>query len=283
MLKYILGGVLLIVVVSISFRWYFGTEKMFYDAVKEELKSVEKGDDEIIVVEDLESLPELLQNYLKKAGVIDKPRVKFFKVEMTGEMVMDRGKEFAPVKADQYTFLESGTRLFYISMDFKGIPINGIHYYNSEEAFMKIKVLDLIKVIDNSGQMMQKAETVTYFNDLCIMAPGGLLEENIKWEVIDDKQVMGTLSKHGHEVSAILTFNEDGMLENFISEDRIYIDSKGNSSNIPWSTPMSTFGSVGEFHLPKAGKAIWHFMEEDFTYIHLTLENVSVNTQNYPK
>jgi hypothetical protein len=40
--------------------------------------------------------------------------------------------------------------------------------------------------------------------------------------------------KHGQEVKAVLTFNDGGMLENFVSGDRSKIDDKGNMGNIPY-------------------------------------------------
>lgn len=276
----IVGGILLAVVIVFSIRWYFGTKKLFADNVRNAMEEVGKtGEQEgaLITEEDLESLPALLQDYMREANVVGSPRVRYFHVVMKGEMKLDQDKPFAPIKAEQYTFTESGKRLFFITMNFKGLPISGLHYYYDEDAYMKIKILDMLKVADHSGIEMQRAETVTYFNDLCIMAPGALLDEEILWEEIDEKQVKGTLKKHNHEVSAVLSFNEDGMLENFVSDDRLAVDSEGNAESVPWSTPMDGFGEVGAYFLPNAGSAVWHYHDGEFEYIRMGIESVEVN------
>ena len=269
----IIGLISLILIV----RWYFGTAKFFRDKVSFELNQLGDVKERLISEKDLCNLPELLQNYLKRVGVVGQPRVRYFQVSMSGKMKLGPDKSYAPVKAKQYTFIDSGTRLFLMTMDYKWLPISGIHYYTSKDALMKIKLLDLFKVVDQSGESMHKAETVTYFNDLCIMAPGGLLEEKITWEIIDDKRLKGTLKKHGCEVSAVLHFNRDNMLENFVSEDRLDISRGSEMMNVPWSTPMTSFNHVNTFYLSSIGSAVWHYPEGDFTYIYLQIEGVSVN------
>ncbi len=286
MMKYLLGGIFILLVAGLGIRYYLGTAKLFKDEVDKalkQLKELETSDKtgknvELAAIseEDLKGLPVLLQTYLRKAKVLGSPRVQYFHVKMTGEMKLDQDKPYAPVKAEQYTFTRSGRRLFFMTMNYNGLPISGLHHYYDSDAFMKIKILDLIKVVDNSGLGMQKAETVTYFNDLCIMAPGALLDEDITWEAIDEKSVKGTLRKHGHEISSILSFNEEGMLENFISEDRMDLSS-GEEVSIPWSTPMTDFNEVGDYYLPQAGSAVWHYPDADFEYIRLNIDNVEVN------
>lgn len=282
MAKYILGGLLTVVLVILSVRWYFGTSKQYKDELKTALDEVESAkadqfEQELIQEEDLDGLPLPVRRYIMKAGVVGKPRVRYFKVDMTGEIKLDREKPFSPIVVEQYSFIDSGKRIFNITMDFNGIPVNGLHYYNDQDAIMKGKILDLIKVLDASGEVMHQAETVTYFNDMSIMAPGAFLEEDIVWEEIDDHHVKGTLTKHGHEVSAILTFDEEDMLIDFISDDRVAIGDDGNINRVPWSTPMSGCGPVGDYYLPNKGDAIWHYEDDDFTYIRLTIDNVMVN------
>jgi len=267
----IIGVISLILIV----RWYLGTTKFFRDKVRSELHQLSDVKEKLIDEKDLVNLPELLQNYLKRVGVVGQPRIRYFQVTMSGKMKLDPDKSYAPVKAKQYTFVDSGTRVFLMSMNYKGIPISGVHYYTSKDALMKIKLLDILKVVDQSGESMHKAETVTYFNDLCIMAPGGLIEENIKWEILGGKRLKGTLKKHGCEVSAILHFNSEGMLENFVSEDRL--DVSREYPRVAWSTPMTEFNPINTFYLPNVGSAVWHYPEGDFTYIHLQVENVIVN------
>lgn len=277
MVKYLLGAAAVVIAAAVAIRWFYGVQRLFRYETKHQLEMLADDDGELITAEDLTGLPEQLQVYLTNAGVVGKPRVKYFHVTMSGDFRMNKNQDYSACKAEQYTFIESGTRLFYMTMKFKGIGISGLHHYDSRNAFMRIKILDLLKVVDYAGELMHQAETVTYFNDLCIMAPGALLDEDITWESIDETHVKGTLRKHGNEVSAIVTFNEKGMLQDFVSDDRLDVSDGGEPISIPWSTPMSGYGQVGAYYLPNVGEAIWHYPEEDFSYIRLTIEEVSVN------
>lgn len=277
MFKYVIAIFLCLLLVTLLLRWYTGTHKAYQDAITDEVKRVLVSDELLIKDSDLIHLPLQLQEYLRKVGVIGTPRVKYFKVSMTGNMKLDQDKDFSPVKAEQYTFIDSGRRLFYMTMNYNGLQINGLHDYQSDSASMTIKLLDLVTVVDESGDDMKKAETVTYFNDLCIMAPSALLEEDIDWEVLDDSRVRGTLHKHGQSVSAILYFNDDGMIENFVSTDRIEVSASGSKASKAWSTPMSNFDQVGDFYLANQGEAIWHYEESTFAYIELFIHAVTVN------
>lgn len=43
---------------------------------------------------------------------------------------------------------------------------------------MKIKLAGLITVAEASGPIMNKSETVTFFNDMCLIAPETLIDDN---------------------------------------------------------------------------------------------------------
>lgn len=283
MLGYIIGGLIVFCAVLVAVRWYYGTKRRYKQAVTKALEDTQDSKVEVITKDMLAGLPKALQTYLKQVGVIGKPRVKWFHVTMSGEMCINKDMPYAPVKADQYTFLDSGVRLFYMTMALKGLTINGLHHYHQSDAFMKVKILDLIQVVHQRGHDMQRAETVTYFNDLCIMAPGGLLEEDITWTELSERCIEGNLRKHGHEVRAVLTFNEDGMIENFISNDRIAVQMNGHKDQVPWSTPIYAYGQVGDFYQGTKGDAVWHYPDGDFTYIRLNIEDIEMNQPLFKK
>ena len=98
--------------------------------------------------------------------------------------------------------------------------------YKDATATMLIKVAGLVTVGDAKGEIMDKAETVTVFNDMCLMAPATFIDKRIKWEKIDQLIVKGTLNNNGVKISAVLYFNKKGELVNFVSNDR-YIQHQG--------------------------------------------------------
>ncbi|MDM8535052.1 hypothetical protein QUF55_10170, partial [Clostridiaceae bacterium HSG29] len=242
-----------------------------------ELLMVKNDLDDVIDKSELEKLPKSLRKYMNYVGVIGKKRISHFKVIYDGEMKLDRNKPWASVAGEQYTFMDTGTRLFYMKMNYKKLPIYGLHHFNKEDASMVIKILDIFKVVDESGEYLKKAETVTYFNDMCLFAPSTLLNADIVWKELDDRRVEGTLTHDNVKVSAILYFDDEGKLINFTSEDRYKSEKGGELQKCIWSTPVKEYDNYNGLNLISSGEAIWHDSEEDFSYIKLRIKDIIVN------
>jgi len=258
----------------VVYRYYSGTHRAYKTNVSAALKDVAVGNEQIIAEEELMDLPVVVQNYLRYIGVVGKNKISQFILDIDGEMRLDKDKGWAPAKADQTTFIQQGIRLFYMTMKYKGIPINGLHHFENGEASMVIKILDLFKVVDARGDVMNEAETVTFFNDLCVFAPSTLIDANITWEEIDDLSVKAYFTHEGITISAELIFNRQGQLVNFISHDRYDVKSNDDYKQLKWSTPISDYKSFNGYNLASAGEAIWHYDDGDFSYFKLDVKNV---------
>lgn len=232
---------------------------------------------DIVTEKDLEHLPPIVQNYLHYVGVVGKPKVHNVKVVFEGEM-RDKGKDWFKFTSEQYNFFEQPTRLFFMKATVKELPTHGYHAYKNEEARMLIKVLSLFPVVHIDTPELFPAETVTFFNDLCLFAPAALIDHRIVWEPIDDRSVKATFTNKGTSISAILHFNKKGQLVNFVSNDRIAID---QMKAFPFSTPASHYKSIGGYNLPTYGEAIWHYPDGEFVYGRFNLKSIecNVNTQ----
>lgn len=235
-------------------------------------------DNQIITEDDLAHLPELVANYLRYVGVVGKEKVKNFRVEMSGNMYADPEDKGMKIKSIQYNFIENPVRLFYIKARKMGLPAIGIHMYKNAKAFMDIRLFGLFKLIYAEGDEMNKGETVTVFNDICIMAPAALIDKNIKWETVDSTTVKAFYTNKNITISAYLFFDEEGKLENFISNDRYEAIDNGKSfKSYPWATPVKNYKNNNGLNLPSFGAAVWKKENGDFTYAEFTIENVEYN------
>jgi hypothetical protein len=155
-----------------------------------------------------------------------------------------------PLEADQHTFLDQPTRLFFLRGTMKRLPVVGLHAYLRAEATMRIKLLGLIPVVNQAGPALSRAETVTFFNDLCVLAPAALIDPGIRWEVLDPLQVRGTFNIGPHTISAVLVFDAGGELRDFWSDDRPALDPDGvHLRPQRWSTPLGPSRAFGPFRL----------------------------------
>jgi hypothetical protein len=223
-------------------------------------------------------LPAPVQRYLRGVGVVGQPRVRNFKVRMHGRIRNGRDARWIPLVAEQYNFVDEPARLFYLSGSMFTVPVQGYDRYVGQSATMTVKAGALVPVVEASGPEMDQGETVTMFNDMCVMAPAALIDPAIVWEPVDARTARASFTNAGHTIRAELSFNEAGELTNFWSDDRYQTSPDGKSvKKVRWSTPLTGYRSFGTVRLSSGGEARWHEASGDYAYIELTLDDVQYN------
>lgn len=230
---------------------------------------------------DVQHLPDSVQKYLKYTGVIDKPKVKNFRLAFNGEMKQKMGGKWMDISSEQYNFYGDYVRLFYIKSSLYGIPFDGLHKYVGDKATMQIKVASLFHVVNAKGEEMDQSDTVTLFNDMCVFAPASLIDKNIQWEQVDPLMVKATFTNANITITATLYFNEKGELINFISDERYYIENGEKYINYKWSTPISGYKDFKGRKVPAFGEAIWHTPEREFVYARFDLKEIEYNLEDF--
>jgi hypothetical protein len=233
---------------------------------------------EILLTEaDLQLLPPPVQKYLRNVGAVGKPKVNSFKVEFDGKIRKDEQSEWMPFTSEQYNFMDVPTRLFFMKAIMKRLPVEGFHSFKNGEAFMDIRLLSLFRVQYQTGKEMGISETVTFFNDMCCMAPATLIDPRVQWLETDGNKVKAAFTNSGITVTAWLHFNDAGQLVNFISNDR-YAAGEGNTMRqLPWATPLKNYKNINGHQLPGFAEAIYSYPEGDLVYGTFNTTNVEYN------
>ena len=230
----------------------------------------------IVTEADLAPLPRPLQTYLRRAGVVDRPRVRNFHAEFTAQMRGGPDEPWMTATADQYEFFAPTSRLFFMRASRGGVPFKVFHRYVGSAATMDVRVAGLVPVVSLAGAEMTKSETVTLFNDMCVLAPAALLDAPVIWAVLDDRTVRGTFTNAGYTVSADLIFDENGDLIDFRSDDRSMSEGK-TMRRLPWTTPLSDYRSFGDARLAAVGEARWTDAGRTWTYGRFVLKAIRYN------
>ena len=63
---------------------------------------------------------------------------------------------------------------------FFGIPFWAIHRFIVSYATLRVQVSSVVTIVDAKAPEIHEAETVTLFNDLCVFAPGALIDRRIE-------------------------------------------------------------------------------------------------------
>lgn len=264
---------ILILIVAILSWGSTHFENAFQNDVKVNLQASATPTVEILSETDIQHLPPTVQRYLTYVGVINKPKVKNVHILFEGQM-REKGKDYFSFTSEQYNFFVEPTRLFFMKGKMFGVTVPGYHRYTRGTAIMDIRLFGLLPIIQKDGEVMNKAETVTLFNDMCLLAPATLIDKRIKWQTVDSNSVKAEFTNRNISISAVLYFNSKGQLINFISNDRTAVS---DMKRYPFSTPIHGYKSINGFNLMSEGDAVWHYPDEDFVYGKFKLKDITYN------
>ena len=232
---------------------------------------------DILTEEVISPLPDPVKKYIRYTGYIGKKKITCFKAEFQGQIRSTGDSDWMKFRATQYSQIIEPARYFFIRASMKGIPVDGYHRFKDGKAVMDIRAASLVKVQYAEGPEMNISETVTHFNDMCLLAPGSLINTNISWEDVSNNEVRAKFTNKGITITAILQFNNKGELTNFISDDRYYSKSSGKMQKARWMTPVNDYKEEHGIRFPSYGEAIWAMPEGNFTYAKMKIHSIEPN------
>lgn len=273
------GTIANIIILLVSIGGYAGYhfESTFRDDVKANLQATNAVKMDLLTDADIQYLPPPVQRYIRYSGALNQPKVKNIKVVLYGEM-RSKTKSWFKFKSTQYNFFDNPARLFFMKAKMFGIEVPGYHRYQGGTASMQVKLFGLFPVMQAKGPEMNKAETVTFFNDMCLMAPATLIDKRIQWEPVDRLSAKATFTNGINKITATLYFNEQRQLVNFISDDRYDI---GDMKQYRFSTPVKEYHEFNGRDIFSFGEGVWHYPEGEFVYGKFYLKSIEYNITAY--
>jgi hypothetical protein len=227
---------------------------------------------------DLARMPAPVAAYVRWSGAVGKPRVVAFRAQFHGRIRAGADEPWMSFTGEQVnTYGDHVARMFHLHAHRSGLPVDVLHTFVGAEARMRVKLLSVVPMVDARGPELARAETVTLFNDLVVMAPAALVGADVRWEQLDALRVRGWFRNAGVTVSADLTFDESHRLIDFVSNDRLRASADGRTfTQQTWSTPLGGYREIEGRRLATYGEARWHAPapEGKFTYLELDVEGV---------
>jgi hypothetical protein len=242
---------------------------------------IEPITEDVVTMADLARLPGPVATYLRRSGAIGQPRVRNFRARIHGRIRAAATKPWMSFTGEQVnTYGAEPSSLFFMDATMFGLPVDVFHLYVGSSATMRVKVCSMVPMVKASGPAMDRAETVTLFNDLCILAPAALVDARVSWRQTDDNHVRGEFTNAANTVTAELVFNDNGDLIDFVSDDRLRASQDGHSFTPQrWSTPVHDYRTFGSRRVSAEGEARWHApdAEGEFAYLELSLDEITYN------
>ena len=232
---------------------------------------------------DLVDLPKPLADYIRRSGALGRPRTVSFHADFHGRIRSGPDAAWMPFTGQQVnTYGPRPQRIFLMDATRSGLPVTVLHVFVDTRATMRVKLLSVFTMVDASGPEMDRGETVTVFNDLVVMAPGAIIDAPITWTLIDSLHVRGDFTDGDQTVSAVLTFNADHDLVDFVSDDRTAASADGKTfTQRRWSTPLAGHRDTDGRRILTSGEGVWHAAAPDgsFTYLEFHLDDIHYNVR----
>jgi hypothetical protein len=238
-------------------------------------------------------LPAAVQRYLRSVGAANRPSVWNYRIRFRGRIRSSPGAPWMPFTAEQQSLTDPPARFFLMHARMMGVPIEAFHRFVDGHATMQVKIAGIYKLVDARGDVMDRSETVTLFNDMCLLAPATLIDPAITWEPVDANTVRAHFHAAAQTITATLSFASDGLLTNFVSDDRSRASADGKTfTGLRFSTPVRGYRPLARFvdsgrstansdnavvRLAVYGDARWSLPEEDFTYAEFEVLSVEYN------
>lgn len=232
----------------------------------------------IILSEDIiKDLPKPVKKYIRYANCLGKPIVNNFSINFSGKIRSHKKKQCMHLISEQYNFIPTPTRSFYLDATMKGLPVAGFHCFKNGIASMDIRLLSMFKVEFQKGNVMNESKTVTFFNDMCCIPPASLIDKRIEWLEVEENKVKASFTTNEITISGWLYFNKKGELVNFVSDDRSALLANEQTTKLKWSTPKRDYKTINGHKLATYAEAIYTYPDGDFTYATFTLKDIRYN------
>lgn len=226
---------------------------------------------------DLAAMPPLVQAWLRRVGVVGRPRVREMRARFHGLFRGSPEASWMPFRSEQVNRYDPPSRVFIMDAKMHGVPFTALHRFVGASATMVVRAASLVDVVNARGPEMNQGETVTLFNDLCVLAPGALVDAAVQWAPVDARTVEATYTHAGNTIRARLSFDAAGDLVGFLSHDRFQSADGKTYRRLPWSTPLRDHRDFGGVRIPAYGEAIWLAPEGDIAYGRFDLDAVTYN------
>ncbi len=231
---------------------------------------------------DLRTLPDPVQRYLRLTGAVGQPQIDNFRAIWRGRIRATATAPWMPFRAEQYNFFGAlPARLFFMDATMKHIPLDVFHRFLGDAATFRVRLLSAVTMVDAAGPELTRGETVTLFNDLCILAPGRLIDPSVEWDAIDSTHARARYTRGAETISAELVFDASGALIDFVTDDRPGASADGKTFTPQrWRTPVRDYQRFGAHRAASVGEARYTPEGGEFTYIELQLQRVDYNLRS---
>ena len=231
---------------------------------------IEINDVERVSEKDLQKLPQAMQNYLRYTGIIGKEKIKTVRLKQGGGFRLKPEQNFKNMKAEQYYNVDS--------MEFcwrgKVNIITATDRFLNGKGDLTVKLLGFIKVAYAEGPEVDQGEILRFLAE-GVWFPSVFVNNNIQWQLLDDRAAKATITLNGLSASATFYFNEKNQIERITAKR--YMEKDGTFELADWEIIIKEYKAFNGVMIPNKSEVIWNLDSGDFCYYKLEIYEIEYN------
>ncbi|MCQ4924384.1 hypothetical protein NE686_14875 [Tissierella carlieri] len=211
-------------------------------------------------------LPTLLRQHIINGGYMGKPFMDNMLIYFHNtKFRMSAGKKPIKIKFMQVNFANRPDRHAFLTGRIAGIPLQAKDSVLDGFGSMTGVLAKQFQLFRSTGAEMDQGQLITALADAVYM-PSLFLQEYVSWTVVDSCTVEGEISWKGVTAKGRFTFDNNGNIIRFDTNDR-YMDENGKGSSlVPWYVTYSDYKEQNGYFQPGSVSVNWMLPDGDDTY-----------------
>lgn len=226
----------------------------------------QNSDQNIFTENSIAKLPDLLRQHIINGGYMGKPFMDNMLIYFHNtKFRMSAGKEPINIKFMQVNFVNRPDRHAFLTGRIGGIPLQAKDSVLDGFGSMTGVLAKQIQLFCSTGAEMDQGQLITALADAVYM-PSLFLQEYVSWTAVDDHTVEGEISWKEVSAKGKFTFDNNGNIIRFDTNDR-YMDENGKGSSlVPWYVSYSDYKEQNGYFQPGRVSVNWVLPDGDDTY-----------------
>ncbi|TDP91757.1 hypothetical protein C7957_11640 [Halanaerobium saccharolyticum] len=254
-------------------KWQFEKE---IAAEMEKLKAENSNStvDQSINKTDLKALPEIVQLWLNKVGVVGKNRITAVNLRQTGQMKLNpEQKKWYKPEAEQFITVSEPGFLWQVDLAMlPAIKTKGRDLFYQGNASMLIKIGYLLPVVDQGANAKINESALHRFLLELPWYPTAALNDYLVWEKVDANTARATISYQGVEASADFIFDQEGNL--LRTEAMRYKESGESAERLKCSGELDSYQEIDGMKIPTEIDVSWYLDSGKFSWFKVKVEEI---------
>jgi hypothetical protein len=264
-------GIVIVLIGCVLIYWnipYSPVKTTFHKDMKKRLNEVAVNE-EVCTQEEIDKLPEALRKHCEYIGLAGTKKNNAVNVKFHNtKFVFDSNKgTVLNMDYDLWLFCEKPFRSAFCKSSMYGIPFDGIDYCTDDKiGGMKGILGKTIQIFNVHNEQMYKAGLISLLAEGAGVNPCILLSDYVTYEEIDSTHVKATITYNNVKGTGIFTFDENGRLLEFESDERQVEEINGVMTPIGWKAKYRDYKEKEGILLPGNIQVIKVFPDREVVY-----------------